>query len=277
MIVDLAFDRIDGDHPDRVIAFLHGILGRGINLRNIAKRFVEARPDWTAWLIDLRGHGRSPKHTAGPSLESAAGDVIALGQKADLPFAAIAGHSFGGKVALETARLNGLNSLTHIVTIDSMPGSRTPIRSGDSALAVIDTIASLPRTFASRQDFIRAFVATGKSRTLADWLAGSVQRENGQTRFSLDLEELRALLLDYFARDLWPVVEHPPDGVHVHLMIGEQSTSYSADDRERALKAAASNPFVTADIMPGGHWLHVDNPEGVLSGLQGKLGTESKF
>src|SRR5438067_11845085 len=97
--VHLAFDRLDGSRPERAIAFLHGILGRGINLRTIARRFVEARPGWTAWLVDLRGHGRSPKGAPNPSLETAARDVLNLAAQADLPLAALVGHSFGGKVA----------------------------------------------------------------------------------------------------------------------------------------------------------------------------------
>src|SRR5579862_164898 len=116
--IDLAFDRVDGAHPRQAIAFLHGILGRGINLRMIARRFVEARPDWTAWLVDLRGHGQSPKSTPEPSIEAAARDVVALAARAELPLRAIAGHSFGGKVALEVARLNAGQSLAHVVTID---------------------------------------------------------------------------------------------------------------------------------------------------------------
>src|SRR5882762_2582341 len=105
MSIDLAFDRLDGAHGERTIAFLHGILGRGNNLRNIARRFIEARPDWTAWLVDLRGHGRSPKGAAGPSLEAAARDVVDLAARAAPPLGAIAGHSFGGKVALEALRI----------------------------------------------------------------------------------------------------------------------------------------------------------------------------
>jgi esterase len=86
-------------------------------------------------------------------------------------------------------------------------------------------------------------------------------------RFMLDLEEIRALLLDYFASDLWPVVEHPPDKMRVHLIIADQSDSYSPADRERALQIAESNSRVTADVLPGGHWLHVDNPDGLLGKL----------
>src|SRR4051812_274891 len=105
MTIDLAFDRIDGPRPERTMLFLHGILGRGNNLRTIARRFIEQRPDWSAWLVDLRGHGRSPKGTPGSSVEAAARDVLNLATRAAPPVRAIAGHSFGGKVALEAARI----------------------------------------------------------------------------------------------------------------------------------------------------------------------------
>jgi pimeloyl-ACP methyl ester carboxylesterase len=266
MSLDLASEKLNGADPHHAIAFLHGILGRGTNLRTIAKQFISARPDWSAWLVDLRGHGRSPKSTPNPSIEAAAEDVLALAAKSDLPLAALAGHSFGGKVALEAGRLNRLKSLRHIVTIDSVPGSRAPLRDGDSALAVIDSLESLPK-FESRTEFIRALMAAGQTRTLAEWLAGSVEKEGESARFALDLHEIRGLIYDYFARDLWPVVEHPPDRIRVHLIVADQSDSYSPADRARAMSLAASNDQVTVDVLPGGHWLHVDNPEGLLARL----------
>jgi pimeloyl-ACP methyl ester carboxylesterase len=265
--IDLAFDRLNGQHPRQAVAFLHGILGRGINLRMIARRFIEPRPDWTAWLVDLRGHGRSPKSTPAPSLEAAAWDVVNLAARAELPLSAIVGHSFGGKVALEAARLGVLKSLHHIVVIDSAPGSTALPRGGDSPLDVIDVFDSLPREFESKSDFIRAVVAAGKTRALAEWLAGSLERENNHVRLSLDLDEIRALITDYFTRDLWPVVEHPPAGVSVHLIIAESSGSFSSADRKRAFYIAAASSQVTVDILPGGHWLHVDNPDGALGKL----------
>src|SRR5262245_33255790 len=191
MTVELAFETIDGARPERTVAFLHGILGRGNNLRSIARRFVEARPDWSAWLVDLRGHGRSPKGTPAPSIEAAARDVLDLARRADLPVAAILGHSFGGKVALEAARLGGNNSLDHVFTIDSVPGPREPLRDKDSPLAVIDAIESLPPAFPSKTDFIRALISAGQTRKLADWLAGSVEKESNHVRFALNLDEIR--------------------------------------------------------------------------------------
>jgi pimeloyl-ACP methyl ester carboxylesterase len=267
MAIELAIERISGEKPARAIAFLHGILGRGSNLRTLARQFVGQRPEWSAWLVDLRGHGRSLKGTAGPSLESAAGDVVSLASREALPLHAIFGHSFGGKVALEAAAIGEIEPLEHIVVVDSMPGAREPLRGGDTALAVIDAIESLPATFSSITDFTRAIQSAGFKRELAQWLAGNLDREGNQVRFALDLHEIRALVMDYFARDLWPVVEHPPVATRVHLVIGDHSDAYSAADREHATRIAASSYRVTVDVLPTGHWVHVDDPNGLLRSM----------
>lgn len=267
MSIELAFDRIDGPGRGRTIAFVHGILGRGNNLRTIASRFVEARPQWTAWLVDLRGHGRSPKSTPGPSLEAAARDIVNLAATHTPPVHAIVGHSFGGKVALEVAQIGGMARLDHVVVIDSVPGMREPLRGNDSALTVIETIQSLPSALPTKSDFIEALVARGITRAVAQWLAQSAEKEGDHVRFRLDLEEIRGLILDYFARDLWPVVEHPPGLASVHLVIGDLSDAYSPADRERAGRIAESTRRVTVDVLRAGHWVHVDDPEGLLQVL----------
>jgi esterase len=256
-MADLSFERIEGAKPERTIAFLHGILGQGKNLQTLAKRFVDQKPEWSAWLVDLRGHGRSPKGTADASLEAAALDVVDLARRHQPPLAAIAGHSFGGKVALEVARLGNLPSLKDVVVIDSMPGAREPFHGPDSALGIIDTLESLKGGLASIAEWVEALEQRGLPRHIAQWLAGSL-------RFGMDFQEIRALLKDYFERDLWPIVENPPGDTRVHLVIGDKSDAYNAADRERAARIAASNPRVTVDVLPSGHWVHVDDPEGLL-------------
>jgi pimeloyl-ACP methyl ester carboxylesterase len=267
MTVELAFQAIDGERPTRAIAFLHGILGSGKNLKSIATQFVQQKPEWTAWLVDLRGHGQSPKGTAEPSLEAAARDVVALGTRGGLPLGAIVGHSLGGKIALEVARIGEIASLRDIVTLDSVPSAREPIMGGDSPLEIMKIIEALPSPIAAISSFVTELERAGLTRELAQWLAGSLRREGDSVRFALDLAELRALLRDYFARDLWSVVENPPGQTRVHLVIGERSGSYSAADRQRALQIAASNDRVTVDMLPAGHWVHVDDPDGVVRTL----------
>jgi pimeloyl-ACP methyl ester carboxylesterase len=265
--MDLAFQTIDGPRPERTITFLHGILGSGKNLKTIAARFIEKRPAWSAWLVDLRGHGQSPKGTEGPSLEAAARDIVALAARTGTPLAAIAGHSFGGKVALETARIGQIASLRDVVTIDSAPSAREPRADGDTPLAILNIIESLPRSFDSISNFTAQLISAGLTRELAQFIASSLQRDGQHLRFGLDLAEVRALILAYYARDLWPVVESPPDGVRVHLVIGDRSDSYSPADRKRAEQFAASNDRVTVDVLNASHWVHVDDPEGLLGVL----------
>lgn len=283
--VELSFEPIRGTREaERRIVFLHGILGSGSNLRTLARRFVAARPGWDAWLVDLRGHGSSPKGAAEPSLAAAAADVLAL-TAWSTPVAALVGHSFGGKVALAALRAGvgpalvqapgqppRLEPLRHVVTLDSNPGTRRPPADGDSAPAILALLESLPPSFASIAAFVDALVARGRSRALAQWLAMSTEPvPGGGVRFALDLREIRALLDSYFAEDLWPVVESPPHGVQVHLLIAEKSSSYAVADRERAHAIAAQNAQISVDELPTDHWMHAEDPSGVLRILLSRI------
>jgi esterase len=270
--IELGFDRIEGAHAEKTVVLLHGILGSGPNLRAVAKRFVEACPEWSAWLVDLRGHGRSPKGTPGGTITAAAEDVLALSASASGPLSAVVGHSFGGKVALEALRLQP--GLSRVVMIDSNPGAREPLRGGDSAPAVLETIEALPKAFANKREFTAA-VEARHGRSLAQWLAMSTVEDGGRVRFALDLAEIRALLQSYFETDLWSVVESPPPGAAVHLVIGERSSSFSPADRERASRIAASEPRVTVDVLPTDHWVHVEDPDGLQRVLALRLGGRS--
>lgn len=257
MTVELYSERIEGAAGARVVLFLHGILGSGGNLRTAAKRLVEARPDLSAWLVDLRGHGRSPKGTPGASIDACADDLVALTRGTVL--AGIAGHSFGGKVALALATKRDVGD---VVSIDSVPGTRAPLRGGDTPLAVLDTVEALPPVLPTKSAFIRA-VSEKHGSAIGQWLALSTEAVEGGVRFALDGAEIRALLADYFARDDWPVVATPPPGTRIHLVIGERSISYTAEDRAQAERIAQREPRVTVHRLPADHWVHVDDPEGL--------------
>ena len=258
----LAHETIGGGGARRAL-FLHGILGSGANLRTIARRFVAACPGWDALLVDLRGHGGSPKSGAEPTLAAAARDVAELA-----PMAAIVGHSFGAKVALAAAAET--TGVSHVVMIDSPPGAREPQRSGDSALAVIEMLRSLPSRFASKADFVAAVKARGHSQTLAQWLAMSTEPDDGGVRLLFDLDEIETLVLDHFRQDLWPLVERIPAAVH--FVIGDRSSSWSREERERAQALAARDGRITVDVLPTDHWVHVEDPDGLLRALTAHIG-----
>ena len=119
--------------------------------------------------------------------------------------------------------------------------------------------------------FIRA-LSDKHGRSIAQWLALSTEDTEGGVRFALDRTEIETLLHDYFARDMWPLAENPPGDTRVHLVIGERSISYSPADRERARAIAVRQPRVSVDVLPADHWVHVDDPEGLLAVLVSAFG-----
>lgn len=250
--------------PTRAMLFLHGILGRGNNWRSHARRFVDARPDWAAVLVDLRLHGDSldvrPPHT----LASCARDLREL--PITLPIRGAVGHSFGGKVALALAAdLEGEredDALDELWVIDSTPSARPDRRGSEDVLRVIAMLRELPRDHAERSDFVAAIRERGFSEMLARWLATSLVRRTDSEgwRYPVDLDAIDAMLDDYFARDLWDAVPHAAHDTF--FVIGGRSGVFDDADRERAQELAARHEAVHLEVFEeSGHWLHVEEPD----------------
>lgn len=261
-----------GAEPERSFVLLHGILGSRPNLRTIARRFVEERPAWAAILVDLRRHGDSLEVAGPDTLAQAALDVAELARTLERPARAVLGHSFGGKVALQWLAAEGdAGALEHTFVVDSNPGPRPDARGSEGTLRVVDAVGSLPYPFATRAEFITAMTER-HGRTIAQWLAMNLRQAEDGWRFGPPIESIRALLASYFAVDLWPVIESPPDGARVHVVIGDRSSVLDTADRERAAAIAARLPDrVTVDVLPTDHWVHAEDPDGLLRAILARV------
>lgn len=256
--------------PERLLLFLHGILGQGTNWRGIARRIVKEHPTWGAVLIDLRAHGDS-RHLPPPDgLAAAADDIVRLLPALPAPLGGVLGHSFGGKVA--TALLDRI-AVPELFVVDSLPGARPDRRGADGTVAVVEMLAALPPRFDSRDAFKAHVKAQGNGDTLANWLAMSLEQIEGGYRFGLDMARIGALLDDYYTQDLWPLLDPPPEGTHVHLVIAGRSSVWSPEDRERAREVAARHPdAVHVHVLErADHWVHVDDPDGLLAIIEEAL------
>ncbi|MBL8920240.1 MAG: alpha/beta fold hydrolase [Myxococcaceae bacterium] len=254
-----------GSSPTKALVLLHGILGQGTNLRTLARRFVEARPQWLAVLVDLRAHGRSQGVEGEDSLVTAADDVALTAAELPVPVHAVLGHSFGGKVAMLLAER--LASLAHLVILDSAPGPRRDFRGSELTMKVLATLDDAPVTFASRDAFVAHLGGAGLDRGIAQWLGMSLVRSEAGFRLGLSVSRIRALLSSYFDTDCWPVLERlaAGDGPALHLVIGERSRVFDEADRERAATLARHpSGRCTVDVLPAGHWVHVDDFEGTV-------------
>lgn len=258
-----------GAAPERWLVMLHGIFGRGENLRGLATRWCALRPAWGVVLVDLRMHGAS-QGLAGPhTLQAATRDVAALiGSLPDVR--AVAGHSFGGKVALGLLE-SPPPGLEHLLVLDASPGARAERSAGDVTAGVLSALRVLPPRLADRASFGAALSARGVTQPLVMWLAKNLVREPDGLRFGLDLDALGALLADHDRIDLWPRVEAPPAAVALHFVVAGRSHVVDAVDRAR-LDELAARGVLTLDVLPAaGHWLHVDDAEGLLAALARRL------
>jgi pimeloyl-ACP methyl ester carboxylesterase len=261
--------------PTRWLAMTHGIYGTGGNWRSIARQVVNRRPEWGAILLDLRGHGKSEDGAPPHDLAACARDVLAaVRAEADAGHAvhALCGHSFGGKVMLATRAAWPDATLAQTWMLDSSPSPR-PLAFDDrdnSVIQVLDLLERLPPTWRRRADFVAAVGHTSGGDTLPNWLAMSLVPDGEQLRIRFDVAQLRALLADYFAQDLWPAVEDPALPGDVRFVIAERSDTVSVDDRARAGAA----PRTTVDVVPTGHWLHLEAPAAVVELIASGLPSE---
>jgi esterase len=251
--------------PKRYALFLHGILGTGSNLRALAKGFIEARAAeaWGALLVDLRCHGRSQGLAAPHTLDACVADLVELGNVQNAPIEGIVGHSFGGKVAMLYA---AEAKLSYLAVLDSTPSARPSGEGSESVLRVVEALESLPQHFATREDFTRLLLLReGVTPAIAAWLAMNVEAdpEHGY-RFRVQMPNIRALLADYFARDVWLTLDARKAPQETHFVIAGKGSVLSPADQAR-LK---SLPQVRTTVLPdAGHWVHVDAPDALLRAL----------
>jgi pimeloyl-ACP methyl ester carboxylesterase len=255
-----------GATPSRWLLMTHGIFGSGANWRGIARKIHEARPDWGVILVDLRGHGRSDHGEPPHTLAACADDVRAL--TAELPSVdALAGHSFGGKVVLAA---RALVAVRQTWVLDASPSARPDLASdpANSVARALAMLERLPATWARRDDFVAAVVADGHALPFAQWLAMNVvPNASGRAAMRLDLAQMRALLADYYAQDLWAALEDPSRG-EVELVLADRASAVGPADRAR-LQAAP--PHVHVERVDAGHWLHIDAPAAVVELFARKL------
>jgi pimeloyl-ACP methyl ester carboxylesterase len=251
----------------RAMYVLHGICGRGRNWAALARHLCVRRADWQAVLIDLRHHGQSPSFEPPHTVQACTGDVLSFEESSKTAPRAVLGHSFGGKVALAFAARTDVRPL-QVWVIDSTPEARGP---EGAAWDMLRIVRSLTPDFASRHEAVVAMEANGVAPAVAAWMATNLAIEAGRYVWRLDFDAMASLLDDFFRTDLWDVVEHPPAGTEFHFVQATESTTLTAPACDRLAEAGRRHGRVHLHRVPGGHWLHTDNPEGVLALLAGWL------
>jgi len=254
----LSFATIGDPQAESAVVFCHGILGSGRNWRGFARRLVAARPGWCAVLVDLRNHGDSSGEPPPHTVAACAQDLAALSQSLR-PFDAVVGHSFGGKVALAyTATLPDELALTWV--LDADPGPLSGAVADHEVPRVIAALRAVPLPLERREQVLEHLQQAGFSEGLSRWMTTNLRRGDGGLVWRFDLDAVEEMIADYFRLDLWDTLEVPIMDLDIHLVRAARSERW--DD---AMAARAEGSFATLHTLPdAGHWLHVDNPDGLL-------------
>ena len=258
----------DGTSGGPALYILHGFLGSGRNWASFARRLVDLRADWRAVLVDLRLHGDSQDVDGPHSVVAAAGDLVelvaALGP--DGP-TAVLGHSFGGKVALAaTRRLAPTPVQTWI--IDSTPAAGGEGSGADRLLARLE---ASPSSFPDREGAVAWIAEGGFDETTARWMATNLERRGEDWAWRLDAGALRELFTDFNTTEVWEAAEAAPPGASIHFVRATRGSILASEDAERIQRLAARGEPVALHELEGGHWLHTDNPDGLLELIAGHL------
>ncbi|CAL5419655.1 unnamed protein product [Camellia sinensis] len=241
----LAFEevRASPERPDNnFTAFvLHGLFGsvrtwRSFS-RTLASYLSNSSPysNWRMVLVDLRNHGRSaeieglnPPH----DMANAAKDLADLIKSQGLAWPdVVLGHSMGGKVALQFAE--------------------------SCALGYYGESAQLPK----QKWLMDQMSRLGFSKSLSHWIGSNLKNSGEHETWAFNLE---------VETDYWPLLEHPPKEMEVAIVRAEKSDRWDVDVIQRlehlaSWRSGASEGKVSVHVLPNsGHWVHVDNPKGLL-------------
>ncbi len=252
---------------------VHGILGSARNWLSFIRRHEARTPGWRYVLVDLRNHGDSHDVSAPHTLTACADDLHHLSVHLGLSFDAVIGHSFGGKVVLEYLRRHATAATHTAFVLDSNPGVVNPLDvMGDphEVIGVVSALRTFTRPIASRVELTDGLRALGFSEAMGGWMTTNLRPlPSGGFDFKFNLDAVEQMLASYFSTDSFDVLASSGDGRRVYMILGGKSDRVREDDRRRL---EALSPRVSVHVLPeAGHWVHVDDPEGLSSFIAAKL------
>lgn len=252
---------VAGQGPACVV--LHGILGSGRNLRGFAQLLGQQLPAWQFLLVDLRHHGQSAGAPPPDDLDACVADLRRLCAALGVHPAAVVGHSFGGKVAMQWMA-DPPPSLRALAVLDTQPHLQA--HEDDSPAAarrMLALLRAVPQPLASRQDLANHLHPAGIDAPVVQWLQTNLHAADGGYRWKFDLDGVGRLLDSYYATDSWPRLRQCPPQVQVLVVRAGRSDRWTPP----VLAGFAQLPAQVRlrELPNAGHWLHVDDPAGLAA------------
>ncbi|WP_378008111.1 alpha/beta fold hydrolase [Aeromonas jandaei] len=228
------------------VILIHGLFGSLDNLGLLARALGEHS---RVISVDLRNHGVSFR-SDDMSYPAQAADILALMDHLGLDQAAIVGHSMGGKVGMQLAKLAPAR-VSRLVVADMAPVAYPHSRHQNVFAGLNATLATLPQ---SRSDAERILAEHIEIAGVRQFLLKSFAKgdDGWQWRFNVPaLEENYANIMG------WPEDERRFEGPVLFIKGGD--SDYMQPQYSEA--ALAQFPAAKVRVIAGtGHWLHAEKP-----------------
>ncbi|KAI3801405.1 hypothetical protein L1987_29510 [Smallanthus sonchifolius] len=161
--------------------------------------------------------------------------------------------------------------------LDSVPGTVDPEESSGEVEKVLETLQTLPKTISSRKWLVDHLTNLGFSRSLSEWIGTNLKKSGEHYTWAFNLEGIIQMFDSYRKMDYWPLLEHPPKGIEIVIVRAENSDRWDPHiiqklDSVKNRACDESEGKLSVVVLPNsGHWVHVDNPKGLLEMVTPKM------
>ena len=216
---------------------------------------------------------------------------------------AVLGHSFGGKVALTylaDCQKHSRKVPEQVWVLDALPGTSELASSPDTKKSSRDTLTchpivqnkgatdyakreltasienilpklkEIPLPIRNKKTLISDLQAKGVGLGEAQWLTTNLRLVSESPEsyvWKMDVQVIEQLFESFLTTDLWPVVQNPPADVELHFVRAERSKMWSPQVVEK-FEHLVSHAVHLHLLEKADHWVHIDNPTGLLDIIQ---------
>ncbi len=251
----LSFRKIGSGPP---VILIHGLLGScanmGVVARGLSRRFEVLS-------VDLRNHGRS-FHAPGMTYSEMAQDLAGFMEGLKLDSAGVAGHSMGGKCAMQLA-MDFPEKVAGLAVLDMAPKEYEPVW-----VSYIQAMLDLDLSQVDRRDQADQLLASAvPDGTLRGFLLQNLKRGNDDRFFwRADLSAILAAMTDIGA----PISGNPHQGPAFFVRGG--ASDFVSDSDWEDIQALFPEAVLTT-IAKAGHLVHLEHPDLITELLTDFFGT----
>ncbi|MGL5037225.1 MAG: alpha/beta fold hydrolase [Aeromonas sp.] len=229
-----------------VVILIHGLFG---NLDNLGQLARALSPHYRVISVDLRNHGGS-FHSHDMSYLAQASDILTLMDALKIANAHVVGHSMGGKVAMQLAKLAPMR-ITSLVVADMAPIAYPHSRHHAVFTGLNATLQAAPQSRREAERILTPYIEIPEVRQFL--LKSFTHTDAGWGwRFNVPILEQQ-----YPHIMGWPADNRRFDGPVLFIKGGD------SDYLQPQYRAASLAQFPAARmqiIVSAGHWLHAQQP-----------------